>query len=167
MDYYGQTLTVRFEAYDKTPSSARSRLTANDFELEIEFNSIVLEKCYASTLQAQSSTPSQTVSFFEDPQPFTVSLVTDTGTAALQSVPGHESDTCGDLLYTPSGDINSWVIQDITDKRLFTFDLNKNYDLVGTYKLKVDVTSVDYPNQISALPLEVDIEVKDPCIATD
>ena len=83
-DYHGQTITVKFEVYDKTPSSTRPRLTANDFEFEIELNSIVLEKCYASTLQAQSSTPPQTVSFFEDPQPFTVSLVTDSGTAALQ-----------------------------------------------------------------------------------
>ena len=59
---------------------------------------------------AQSSLAPLTVSFYGDPKPLTVPLVTDSGTAELQAIAGHESDTCGDLLYTPSGGaLNSWV----------------------------------------------------------
>ena len=59
------------------------------------------------------------------------------------------------------------MIQDNIDQRLFTFDLNENYDLIADHKLKVDVTSASYPTQIPAFTLEVDIIVENPCLDTD
>ena len=48
-DYHGQTMTIKFEAFDAA-SSSRPRHTTSDFGFEIEFNSVILEKCYASIL---------------------------------------------------------------------------------------------------------------------
>ena len=50
LDYHGQTITVKFEVYDNTPSSTRPRHSASDFEFEIEFNSVVVGICHGSIL---------------------------------------------------------------------------------------------------------------------
>ena len=107
-DYSLATIVIKFEAYDAS-DAARARFTATNFEFEIKFYSVVVEKCSASTLIAQSLPTALTVSFYGDNNPFLVPLVTDSGTAVLQAIAGHESDTCGDLLYTPSGGLDSWV----------------------------------------------------------
>ena len=70
------------------------------------------------------------------------------------------------MLYTPTNDLSNWVLQDNTNLRQFSFNLNNDFSLVGDHKLKVDVTSVDYPTYISALRLEIDIKVEDPCLNT-
>ena len=49
---------------------------------------------------------------------------------------------------------------------MFTIDLNSTKNLVGDHKLLVDVTSVNYPSQVKALTLEVDITVENPCLDT-
>ena len=94
-------------------------------------------------------------------------LVTDTGTAALQSVASHVSSTCGPLLYTPSGALKSLVIKDNTNLRHFTFDLGSDYSLVGDHKLMISVTSIDYPTEIAPLTLEIVFTVKNPCLDTN
>ena len=50
MDYHGQTIIIKFEVFDNIPSATRPRYSASDFEFEVQFNSVVLEKCYASIL---------------------------------------------------------------------------------------------------------------------
>jgi len=90
-----------------------------------------------------------------------VPLFFDTGTRELKQIPAHNTDTCGELLYTQTT-LHSWVTQDSTDPRLFATDSFCNYGLVGDSKLYIEVTSLAYPTQIEAVMITVDITVKDP-----
>ena len=133
----------------------------DDFSFEIKFKYVKFEKCYASTLTTLETVGKQETSLFSDPITFEVPLITDTGTVELQKIAGHELGTCGELLYTQKT-LNSWVKSDSTNPRLFTTRNFCNYDLIGDSKLQIEVSSIEFPVQIPAMMIEVDITVKDP-----
>ena len=57
----------------------------------------------------------------------------------------------------------SWIVQDLTDDRSFSIEVNDDPTLIGDHTLSIEVSSVDYPNDISVYTITVPITVVSFC----
>ena len=57
-----------------------------------------------------------------------------------------------------SGEI--WMIQDLADEQLFSFEVNEDPSLIGEYTLDLLVSSVDYPADITPKIISLPVSVR-------
>ena len=118
-------------------------------------------KCRSSVLQVPiPAIDAQTIELMTSMTPTFITLaeLEDTGTKCLQSIAGFESATCGTWTYTVSSS-QPWIIQDLSDDQTFSIDVDEDASLIGDHTLSVEVSSDNYPSEISAYMISVLITV--------
>ena len=73
-------------------------------------------------------------------------------------ITGFESATCGALSYAMTS-LQTWIVQDLTDDRTFSIDVDEDASLIGVHTLIVEVSSIDYPFHIGTYTISVPITV--------
>ena len=96
------------------------------------------------------------------PTSITLPELEDSGTQSLQSISGFESATCGTWTYDMTSS-ESWIVQDSSDDRSFSIEVNDNASLIGDHTLSVEVNSDNYPSYITAYTISVTITVESLC----
>ena len=103
----------------------------------------------------------QTIELMTSATPTSITLpeLEDSGTQSLQSITDFASETCGPWTYAMSSS-QPWIIQDFSDDRTFSIEVNEDASLIGDYTLSVVVSSDEYSADISAYTIDVPIIVE-------